>query len=238
MITINKLADLLSLPVKLAIYRYGHLYVVQGNFVTILDPSGSTSFVELDFPVHTWSSYGGNFCLYGKSGLVQFSGKDMMAYYSEPGKYSAPYGIPYRDSRPIVGEQPFPDVEINGAIAERRDCPDCYTRFLAFSYETVNKVTGVMVEPSTQIVFTNKAKGFAFVNGVEGNLLHSAPPDKVIPYNYPNGLVGGTKDGYVFSPDNGVSWRARSLLGFGVLTENALITCSSDQGITVVRGGW
>lgn len=235
------IADILTLDVEFALYRYGHLYVVQKNYVTVIDPEQNSLLFELEFEPILYSTYGGHVCLYHPhQGIVSFSGKVKVEDHHGPGVYTAPFGQPARNNQ-YLSLTPLPAMgpEIYGLPIDTSRGPQFRTPLI--DREWKDWPTGVLFEPGRLLAFFKTSDQFGFSNGTWGKLLYAEPPGCTVPYAYPEqGLLGaGTRDGYVFSPDNGLSYQYRKLGGFGVLTRTAIVRAVASTGkVELVTGRW
>lgn len=236
------LSDLPRLPVTLSIYRYGHLYVVQDRDLTILDPHGSRHQVSLDFRPSTWSAHGGQLALYDRyAGVALFSGHRVIAESHEEGRrYSAPYATPMVDGKPLLGgHEALTDEEVNGVLVTHSTAPGRW--YLPMQRQDVPApVIAASVELGHWITFHDNQQHFSTYNGTMGRLMFGEPPKQIVPYLYADQglLAAGLPDGYLFTPDLGLSWRRRKLSGWGVLTERAVVQVSTDRGIEILEGWW
>lgn len=229
-------------PVGLALYRYGHLYVSQGRDLTIVDPSGNTERQQLAFTPGSWASYGGQVTLYDRyAGVICFAGNGIVAESHTPGRrYAAPYATPMADGVPLVGgHEALDGEEINGLMMHAGKIPGHW--YLPVQRQHVpSPVVAAGVELDHWITFSQDAQRFSSYNGTTGRLLYGRPPHQLVPYLYPDqGLIAaGTADGYLFSPDLGLSWRRRQLDGWGVLTERSILQVSPARGVEILEGWW
>lgn len=229
----------LPTPVEpsLVVYRYGHLYVVQERHVSVLRPGKAFEVHELDFAPTTWASYGGNISFYGPDGLARFVGVSLESQYTDPGVYAAPMGMLQRDGVSLEDKPVWTGAELNGVPYERFG--DAWiVKHLGITF--YQEPRAGLVEPHQTLMLFEGRKGFSYYNGVAGDLLYADVPEKLVPYLYPQqGLMAaGCEDGYLFSPDMGISWRRRKLSGFGAMTERGVLEVSAQHGIRAAIGSW
>ena len=243
--TPTTLTDVLPLPVTFCAYRHGYLYVAQRDQVLVLDPARNVTVHALDFEPTRLSSYGGRVCLlHPASGAAQFSGAHLTAQFTAephtPAHFSAPLGLPVRNKLPLVPGTEWVGEDVMGMPVMYRGkvthCP-----LTGRSY--YDPLLGAQLSHDSLLTFARSTSAFAELGGVPGELLYAEAeslPDQLIPYSYARqNLHGaGMHGGFVFTPDSGRSWRKRSLLGFGVLTEKAVLSVSAEQGVRMITGSW
>lgn len=227
-------------PLELVVYRYGHVYIVNGPYVSVYG-DGTLSQHQLTFAPTQYAAYGGLFYLLDRdAGIAQFVGHELVAQDSmQSGPYTAPYGIAMCAGEPIdptyAGPRPTHTHELGGVPFDVMDqvWKSRYVRRTFYS-----PPTGAQLEPDRHLVFLNERTGFSTYNGVQGDLIHAYPPPQIVPYSYPEQgvLAGGCAHGYLFSPDMGLSWRLRKLSGYGFLTERGIHAVTRDSIETVLGG--
>lgn len=234
----TRITDILPQEVTFAVYRYRHLYVVQGQDVLVLDKQRNLTHLKLNFAPSTWASYAGHFALYDPAhGVAALTGAEVLAEQTGSGPFAAPLGNPLSGGVGLVMPAQLPGPDVNGLPYQSYGQ---VVRVDVLDRSFYSRLTGALVEPGRVLAFTGQTEGFSFLNGVQGNLLYGDAPELTVPYAYgAQGLFGaGTPDGYVFTPDMGRSWRVRHLGGFGVLTESAVVRVNPVQGVEVVVGTW
>lgn len=233
------ITDLLPMPVTLAAYRYGYLYVVQGNTLLVIKGADVIRH-DLNFTPHRFSSYGGLVAFAGHDGAAQVSGTGVVSQFTGTGVYSLPLAEIVRNGQPLTNHAAWKGLDIMGLPVEQMG-QVTHSPFTRRTY--YEPVLGAQLEHDSILSFQRTDKHFGLLNGVIGELLYAdaqSLPEMLIPYSYrmQNLHGAGFHGGFVFTPDSGRSWRKRKLNGFGVLTEQAVLAVSMERGVELITGYW
>jgi hypothetical protein len=239
------LTDLDRGSVDWVLYRYGHLYIVQDRELLVLDPDGGSHRTLLEFTPTTWAAYGGQLTLYDRyAGIAVFSGHRLLAESHQVGfKYTAPYAMPLADGQPLLGApeqlRGVDGEEVNGLLVSHSNMPGMW-HLPVQGQDVPAPITAASLELGHWITFHKDKRLFTHYNGTRGRLMFGDPPERIVPYLYAGQglLAAGTPNGYLLSPDLGLSWRQRSLSGWGALTERAILQVSPDRGVEIIEGWW
>lgn len=236
-----KITDILPQPITLVAYRYGHLYVVQGQQVLILHERDVYT-IELGFTPEHMASFGGVVALAGQDGAAQLTGTAVLRQFTGRGQYSLPLAEIVRDGEPLTDQVAFTGSDVMGLpVVVSPSGAVTHSPLTQRSY--YEPLLGTMMERSSLLTFQASQQNFGQLNGVIGELMYAKIeelPKMLIPYSYirQNLHGAGFDGGYVFTPDSGRSWRKRRLEGWGVLSEKAVLSVSQAGGVQVITGAW
>ena len=238
----QQLMELTQDPITFALYRYGYVYVLQKQTLSVVGPDKVRKQHQLEFTPTTWASYGGQLCMYDRyEGICQVVGTEIgiVALPKEStDRFSAPYANPLRNGKGILGSNELTlDFDINGLML------DTHSKQLTIPVQDIplkRMPINALIEPGDWLLFNDTPEHFSLYNRTSGKLLHGQVPKVLVPYAYPSQglLAAGHEGGYVFTPDMGISWRHRKLDGWGILTERTILQASPEKDLQIVQGWW